>query len=68
MKSRPLRAAPIFMKVAAAKAQEYSMGIKAQAAQWKMQTKEPTEPGQLPSRGYEWRRCGAIVEIMSLFR
>jgi hypothetical protein len=47
MESRSLRAAPIFKKVAAAKAQEYSIGIKEQAAQRKMQTKEPTEPGLL---------------------
>jgi hypothetical protein len=47
MKSRSLRAAPIFNKVATAKAQEYSMGIKEQAAQRKKQTKEPIEPGLL---------------------
>jgi hypothetical protein len=60
----------ILMKVAAAKAQEYSMGRKEQAAQRKMQPTEPTKPAseQQPSGGYEWRRCGAMVEIMSLFR
>jgi hypothetical protein len=60
----------ILMKVAAAKAQEYSMGRKEQAAQRKMQSTEPTKPAseQQPSGGYEWRRCGAMVEIMSLFR
>ena len=60
----------ILMKVAAAKAQEYSMGRKEQAAQRKMQPTEPTKLAseQQPSGGYEWRRCGAMVEIMSLFR
>ena len=60
----------ILMKVAAAKAQEYSMGRQEQAAQRKMQPTEPTKPAaeQQPSGGYEWRRCGAMVEIMSLFR
>ena len=33
------------MKVAAAKAQEYPMDTKEQAAQRRMQTKEPTEHG-----------------------
>ena len=66
MKSRSLRAAPIFNKVATAKAQEYSMGIKEQAAQRKKADERADRAG--PSGGYEWQRCGARVEIMSLFR